>query len=83
MPIPVEDLKQLLQSTRPEATLVHIVGSYVVAGRDELATDAMRGAVTVVTKDELLERVGGWPVTDRELEEAAAMLSSAVDNRGG
>jgi hypothetical protein len=83
MPIPVEDLKQLLQSTRPEATLVHVVGSYVVAGRDELATDAMRGAVTVVTKDELLERVGGWPVTDRELEEAAAMLSSAVDNRGG
>ncbi|HEX7309227.1 hypothetical protein [Lentzea sp.] len=83
MPIPVEDLKQLLESTRPEATLVHVVGSYVVAGRDELATNAMRGALPVVTRDELLDRVGGWPVTDRELEEAAAMLGAAVDNRGG
>ncbi len=83
MPVPVEDLTQLLQSTRPEATLVFIAGSYVVAGRDELATKAMRGALPVVTRDELLERVGGWPVTDRDLEKAAAMLSSAVDNRGG
>lgn len=83
MAIPVEDLKRLLQSTRPEATLVHVVGSYVVAGKEELATNAMRGALPVVTKEELLERVGGWPVTDRDLEEAAAMLSAAVDNRGG
>ncbi|MFD9700188.1 hypothetical protein [Lentzea sp. NPDC059081] len=83
MAIPVEDLKQLLQSPRPEATLVHVVGSYVVAGRDELATRAMRGAVPVVTRDELLDRVGGWPVTDEELETEAAKLTAAVDNRGG
>ncbi|MFD5830301.1 hypothetical protein [Lentzea sp. NPDC060358] len=83
MPILVEDLKTLLESTRPGATLVHVVGSYVVAGRDELATNALRGALPVVTRDELLERVGGWPVTDEQLEEAAAVLASAVDNRGG
>lgn len=83
MPVPVENLKLLLESNRPDATLVLVEGSYVVAGRDELGTEALRGALPVATKDELLERVGGWPVMDRELEEAAATLSSAVDNRGG
>lgn len=68
MPVPVKDLKLLLQSTRPEATL---------------DTEALRGALPVVTRDDLLDRVGGWPVDDRDLDEAAATLSSAVDNRGG
>jgi hypothetical protein len=83
MPVPVKDLKLLLQSTRPQATLVLVAGSYVVAGQDELATEALCGALPVVTRDDLLDRVGGWPVTDRDLDEAAATLSSAVDNRGG
>ncbi|GAA3623708.1 hypothetical protein GCM10022267_07280 [Lentzea roselyniae] len=83
MPVRVEDLKLLLQSTRPEAALVLVAGSYVVAGRDELATTALRGALPVVTRDELLERVGGWPVTERDLDEAAASLAAAEDNRGG
>ncbi|SES21675.1 hypothetical protein SAMN05216188_126104 [Lentzea xinjiangensis] len=83
MAVPVEDLKSLLQSTRPEATLVHVAGSYVVAGAPELATKALSGALPVVTRDELLEHVGGWPVTDSDLERVAAMLSAAVDNRGG
>jgi len=83
MPVPVENLKLLLQSARPDATLVLVEGSYVVAGRDELGSAALRGALAVATKDELLERVGGWPVTERDLEEASATLSSAVDNRGG
>ncbi|MGW4209128.1 hypothetical protein ACWEIJ_14165 [Lentzea sp. NPDC004789] len=37
----------------------------------------------VVTGAELLDRVGGWPVTEKDLEQAAATLASAVDNRGG
>lgn len=68
MPVPVKDLKLLLQSTRPEATL---------------DTEALRGALPVVTRDDPLDRVGGWSVDDRDLDEAAATLSSAVDNRGG
>ncbi|WP_434443443.1 hypothetical protein [Lentzea sp. E54] len=83
MPVPVNDLKLLLESTRPEATLVLVEGRYVVAGRDELADEALRGALPVVSKTDLLQRLGGEPVTDHELAEAAATLSSAVDNRGG
>ncbi|MEU0884113.1 hypothetical protein ABZ345_36440 [Lentzea sp. NPDC005914] len=83
MPVPVDCLKQLLQSDRSEATLVLVEGRYVVAANEELATDALRGALPVVTRDELLERAGGRPVADRELDEIAATLSSAVDNRGG
>lgn len=83
MPVPVKDLELLLHSTKSGATLVLVEGRYVVADRDELATDALRGALPVVTRDELLERVGEPPVTGRDLDEAAATLSSAVDNRGG
>lgn len=83
MPVPVDDLKRLLQSDRPDAALVLVEGSYVVADREKLATDALRGALPVVTRDELLERVGERPVRDRDLDEVAAMLSAAVDNRGG
>ncbi|KJK46869.1 hypothetical protein UK23_22195 [Lentzea aerocolonigenes] len=79
MPVPVEDLKRLLQSDRPDAALVLVEGRYLVAGREELAS----GALPVVTRDELLERTGGWPVTDRDLDAVAAKLSSAVDNLGG
>ncbi|SDG57149.1 hypothetical protein SAMN05216553_109135 [Lentzea fradiae] len=82
MAIPAEDLRKLLQSGE-DASLVHIAGKYVVASRDELESDELRGALTVVNREDLLERLGGRPVTDRELEEAAATLSAAVDNRGG
>ncbi|HEX8868445.1 MAG TPA: hypothetical protein VF821_22495 [Lentzea sp.] len=79
MPVPVDDLKRLLQSDRPDAALVLVEGRYVVADSEESAS----GAFTVVTRDELVERLGGRPITDRDLDEAAAALSSAVDNLGG
>jgi hypothetical protein len=79
MPVPVDGLKRLLQSDRPDAALVLVEGRYVVADREE----PLSGALPVVTRDELLERLGGRSITDRDLDEVAAMLSSAVDNRGG
>ena len=83
MPVPVDDLRKLLRSESPDATLVLVEGRYVVADREELTTDALRGALSVVTREELLRSVGGEPATDRDLDQAAAVLSSAVDNRGG
>ncbi len=83
MAVPVQDLKALLESTEPDATLVHVEGRYVVAGSAELDTPALRGALPVVTRDELLERAGGQPVAERDLEQIAAALTAAVDNRGG
>lgn len=82
MPVPVKDLELLLRCTRPGATLVLVEGRHVVADRDELASDALRGALAVVTREELLDRVGEDPA-GRELDVVAAMLASAVDNRGG
>lgn len=43
MPVPVDGLKRLLQSDRPDATLVLVEGSYVVADREELASGALPG----------------------------------------
>ncbi|ANZ40808.1 hypothetical protein BBK82_37305 [Lentzea guizhouensis] len=79
----MEDLKLLLQSPRQDAVLVHVEGRYVVAGSAELGADSLRGAVPVVTRADVLDRAGESPVTDRALAEIAAMLASAVDNRGG
>ena len=79
MPVPVDGLKSLLRSERPDATLVLVEGDYVVADREEAAA----GALTVVTREELLERLGGRSITDHDLDEVAATLSSAVDNLGG
>lgn len=83
MAIPIEDLRALVESARQDAALVHVAGRYVVAGPDELGSDGLRGALTVVTRADLLERLGGRPVTDHELEPVAATLGAAVDNRGG
>ncbi|MEU7479834.1 hypothetical protein AB0A63_27845 [Lentzea sp. NPDC042327] len=83
MPVPVEDLRKLLDSPRHNAMLVHVEGRYVVAGSTELDRPDLRGALPVVSRDDLLDRAGGEPVSDRALAEAAAALSSAVDNRGG
>jgi hypothetical protein len=79
MPVPVDGLKRLLRSDRPDAALVLVEGSYVVADSEGLAS----GALPVITRDELLERLGGQSITDRNLDEVAATLSSAVDNLGG
>ncbi|KOV90022.1 hypothetical protein [Nocardia sp. NRRL S-836] len=83
MAVPVQDLRQLLDSAEPGAALVHVEGRYVVAGSAELDTPELRGALSVVTREELLERAGGQPVAERDLEEIAAALAAAVDNRGG
>jgi hypothetical protein len=79
MPVPVDGLKRLLRSDRPDATLVLVEGSYVVAGREEVAS----GALPVFTREELLERLGEQSITDRHLDEVAATLSSAADSWGG
>ena len=44
---------------------------------------AYRGALQVITRDELLEQAGGEQLSDRELAEQAAALDMAVSELGG
>ncbi|BBY58568.1 hypothetical protein [Mycolicibacterium sarraceniae] len=52
-------------------------------GRAALDSDAYRGALQVITRDELLEQAGGEQLSDRELAEHAAALDMAVSELGG
>jgi hypothetical protein len=78
-----DDLRRLLDSDLHDATLVLIEGRLAVVAADELDSDRYRGALPVLTREELLAQTDGLPVTDDQLERLAATTGSAVDNLGG
>ncbi|WNV87519.1 hypothetical protein [Umezawaea sp. Da 62-37] len=78
-----DDLRRLLDSDLRDATLVLVEGRLDVVAADELDSDSYRGAFPVLTREELLARTDGLPVTDDQLERLAATTGSAVDNLGG
>ncbi|RDI34668.1 hypothetical protein [Lentzea flaviverrucosa] len=83
MTINDDDLRRLLDSDLPDATLVLVEGrAEVVAARD-LDTDEFRGALQVTTREDLRSRFAGPDVTGPELRWIAATLGSTVDNLGG
>jgi hypothetical protein len=48
-----------------------------------LDSDAYRGALELVSRDELLSRIGRRELSERELEEQAESLDVAVRDLGG
>jgi hypothetical protein len=79
-----DDLRHLLDSSLPDPRLVLVEGRLKVVTADDLDTEPYRGALLVVSRDELLVRTGGRPdLSDRELEQLAATLSVPVDELGG
>ncbi|MEV6715159.1 hypothetical protein AB0M48_24350 [Lentzea sp. NPDC051208] len=83
MTIDEDDLRRLLDSGLPDATLVLVEGRTEVVSARDLDTDAFRGALQVTTREDLLARFDGPDVTEPELERIAATLGSTVDNLGG
>lgn len=83
MTISTEDLRRLLDADLPDATLVLVEGRAEIVMAQDLDTDAFRGALQVMTREDLRARVDGPDVTEPELERIAATLRSAVDNIGG
>ncbi|MCK0172703.1 MULTISPECIES: hypothetical protein [Mycobacteriaceae] len=66
-----------------EATLVLIEGRAEVVTEGDLRSDRYQGALEVISRAELLRRTDGADLSDRELEEQAAALNTAVDELGG
>jgi hypothetical protein len=62
--------------------IVAIEGRIDVVDTDQLASDDYRGAFEVITRDELIERVGPDP-SDEHLHEQAEALTVAVQSIGG
>lgn len=80
--ISTEDVRGLLQSEEKNAVLVVIEGRVEVIGAGRLASPDYRGALEVVSRDDLVQRIGETP-SDREIDEQAAQLDTAVSELGG
>ncbi len=80
--ITADEVRRLLGS-ETDAVLVLVEGRIDVVAATDLETDAYRGALQVITRDELIERAGGEQLSDRELSEQAAALDTAVSELGG
>jgi hypothetical protein len=80
--ITADNLRRLLAS-ETDTVLILIEGRIEVVDPAALDTDEYRGALQVITRDELIERAGGEQLSDRELLEQAALLEMAVDELGG
>nr|WP_090343792.1 hypothetical protein [Mycolicibacterium malmesburyense]CRL74979.1 FAD-dependent pyridine nucleotide-disulfide oxidoreductase [Mycolicibacterium malmesburyense] len=80
--ISTEDVRTLLQSEERNAVLVVVEGRVEVIGSGRLASEDYRGALEVASRDDLVQRIGETP-SDREIEEQAAQLDTAVSELGG
>ncbi|PJE99352.1 hypothetical protein CUT44_05230 [Streptomyces carminius] len=85
--ITAEHVRELLSSTDPDPRLVLLAGRARVVPAAETDTDRYRGAVEIVSRDELTARLGsrgqdGPEPSDRELTELAARLEAVVTGLG-
>jgi hypothetical protein len=80
--ITTDDVRRLLDAEQKDAVLVLIEGRIEVIGAGQLASESYRGAMEVVSREELAERVGESP-SEHELAEQAATLDTAVSELGG
>jgi hypothetical protein len=80
--ISTDDVRRLLQAEGKDAVLVVIEGRAEVISGGQLESEQYRGALEVVTRDDLVGRVGAQP-SDRELEEQASTLDAEVSQLGG
>ncbi|MEV8439401.1 hypothetical protein AB0425_18655 [Actinosynnema sp. NPDC051121] len=83
MTVKARDLRALLTSDLPDPNLVLIEGRLEVVQEDDLDTDRLRGAMLLLSRDELLARGVDEDSPDGELERQAATISTAVDELGG
>jgi hypothetical protein len=82
MTISSDDVRRLLQSDEPDTVLVLVKGRTEVIGSGQLASDQYRGALEVISRDDLAKRLGDTP-SEHDVAEQAALLDSAVSEMGG
>lgn len=82
MTISTDDVRRLLAAEQSDAVLVLVEGRTEVIGAGQLASDAYRGALEIVSRDDLTKRLGDAP-SEHDFAEQAALLDSAVNELGG
>jgi hypothetical protein len=81
--ISADDVRRLLEHDDPEAVLVLIEGRIEVVSPRQIDSPEYRGALQVVSRDDLLQRIGAQDLSDRVIEEQAAILQTTVAELGG
>jgi hypothetical protein len=82
MSIAADDVRRLLAGDT-DALLVLIEGQIKVIAAEELESPAYRGALRIVSRQEVISQNGRADLSDRELAEQAESLDVAVRNLGG
>ncbi|MDT5049450.1 MAG: hypothetical protein QOG75_5348 [Mycobacterium sp.] len=82
MTISTDDMRRLLQSELPDAILVLVEGRTEVIGAGQLASEPYRGALEVISRDDLMKRLGDAP-SEHDVAEQAALLDTAISEMGG
>ena len=83
MTISAQDVRRLLDS-EDGSTLVLIEGRAEVITGQQKSSEKYRGALEVISRDELLSRVGGTPrLTDDQISTQATALDTAINELGG
>lgn len=82
MSISTDDVRRLLAANDADAVLVLVGGRTAVIGASQLASEQYRGALEVISRDDLTKRLGDAP-SEHDLAEQAALLDTAVSELGG
>jgi hypothetical protein len=83
MVISTDVVKQLLQADDPEAVLVLIEGRAEVINQRDTGSPQYRGALQIISRDDLIKRTGGAELSEHDLAEQAALLDMTVSELGG
>jgi hypothetical protein len=81
--ISADDVRRLLEHDDPEAVLALIEGRIEVVSPRQTESPEYRGALQVISRDDLLQRIGAQDLSDRVIEEQAAILETTVAELGG
>lgn len=81
--ITAQHVRELLSSSDPDPRLVLLEGRPRVVPAAEADADHYRGAVEVVSRDDLAARIGPGTPSEQELEALASRLQSVVSELGG
>jgi vacuolar-type H+-ATPase subunit C/Vma6 len=82
MTISTDDVRRLRDSDDADAVLVLVEGRTEVIRTGQLTSEQYRGALEVISRDDLTKRLGESP-SEHDLAEQAALLDSAVNELGG
>jgi hypothetical protein len=81
--ISVDDVQRLLDSDRPDATLVIVGGRPAVVSGEQDDDSGDASGITVISRADLLERAGDRLESEQGRQEVAAELDTVVGQLGG